>query len=104
MGETETPHFYDFWISGCVPELQNQHSPKEPRKYQMIFEKYYFEKLQNVGHLNFEDVRKDGHREILTIRRMKSWKPWIWDQYLSKNMEWKFGNMEPLWNQETQKL
>ena len=25
MGETQTPHFYDFWIFGRVPEPQNQY-------------------------------------------------------------------------------
>ena len=44
-----------------------------------------FEKHDNVG--------KDGHRQIPTIRPIFFWKSWIWDQYLAKNMKWKCGNM-----------
>ena len=44
--------------------------------------------IPNVG--NF---RKDRRRNIPTIRLIKSCKSWIWDQYLSKNMKFKFGNI-----------
>ena len=52
---------------------------------------------------------KDGHRQIPKNRLMKSWKSWICDQYLSKNMngflliwyeyllqnkKWNFGNIQ----------
>ena len=34
----------------------------------------------------FVNLGKDGHRTIPKSRLMKSWKCWIWNQYLSKNM------------------
>ena len=56
--------------------------------------------------LNFEKpcvviVGKDGHRKIPTIRRTISCKSRIWDQYLSKSMNWFFGKHLKPRNQET---
>ena len=37
---------------------------------------------------------KDGHREMMKMRLIQSQKSWMWDQYLSKNITWKFGNAQ----------
>ena len=37
---------------------------------------------------------KDACRSILFIRFMRSWKSWIWDPYVQKNMEWAFGTYQ----------
>ena len=53
MGETETSHFYDFGISGRVPEPQNQYylsletpshskeSKKKPTHFEMVYYYWY---------------------------------------------------------------
>ena len=54
MGEPKTPHFYDFGISGRVPEPQNQlflslETPghlKKSRKSLEHFQTYYFINLK----------------------------------------------------------
>ena len=40
-----------------------------------------------------------------SLRSVEQWKSWIWDQYLSKSMKSKFGNMGSLklWEQEISK-
>ena len=61
MGESENPHFYDFWIFGRVPEFQNQQSlsletPRllnEIKKIPGTFSKCYLYKSQNAGHPEF---------------------------------------------------
>ena len=58
MGETETPHFYDFGIFGSVPEPPNQYylsfeTPgyltKMKNNHWNMFETSYFYKSQNSG-------------------------------------------------------
>ena len=46
----------------------------------------------------------------MKTRFKKSWKSWVWDQYIPEDMKWHFGNMgalnletKKLWNQETSK-
>ena len=43
-----------------------------------------------------DSFRKDGRRKVTTIRLIKSWRSWIWDQHLSTSIKWGFGNMEPI--------
>ena len=110
MGETETPHFYDFGTFGHVPEPQHQyHLPLETPRYFKQSKKDAKSFLKSIICINLfvENptvwfVRNGGHRKIPTAHLIQSWKSWIWDQYLSKNMTWKFGNMGSLnlWNFE----
>ena len=55
-----------------------------------------------MGIHNFENVRKDGDRNMMKIRLTPSWKSWIWNQYLPENVN---GNLViELRNQETKQL
>ena len=40
---------------------------------------------------------KGACRKVLVIRLIRSWKPRMWNQYLQKTMEWKFGISELNW-------
>ena len=65
----------------------------------------YFWEIQKHG-----NSWKDGHRKIPKIRLIKSWRSWIWDQYIyiykyvyQKNMKLSFGESLKLWNFRTNK-
>ena len=52
------------------------------RNSEMLFSEFWkFEKMKI----------EDGHRKVMKFRLEKSWKSWIWVQYLTENMKWKFG-------------
>ena len=76
MGDTETPHFYDFGISVRVHEPQNHlcsslETPgylKKPRKSKIIFKHIILTNLKMLEVGNFENVGKGGHRQIVKIR------------------------------------
>ena len=46
---------------------------------------------QNAGNPKNVNFGKDGRQTMVKIRLINSWKSWLWDQYLSKDMKWKFG-------------
>ena len=97
MGEAQTPHFHDFWISERVPNSQN----------------HLFSSLETPGHLkqikkhpkslfgNLVKISKKSESRTLTISEKSgagklwrtswsSWNSWIWNQYLRKtgNGKW----------------
>ena len=90
MGGPQTPYFYDFETFECVPKPQNQ--------YYLFFEPPGYltqsrttpDKFQNIMFINFEIS------ELTFCFFAKSWKTLIWDQYLSKSMQWTFGNMDQI--------
>ena len=47
-------------------------------------------KISEAPH--FIDFGKDGRRQMMKIRLIQSWRSWIWDQHLSKHMNWSFCN------------
>ena len=51
----------------------------------------------------FIDFGKGGRRTISSIRSIKSWNYWIWDQSLPEIMKWNFDKSLNLWSQETLK-
>ena len=62
MGETKTPHFYDFGIFEPVTKPQNQHylsleTPGYSKKINQnpwnLFRKYYFYKISKSGNPKF---------------------------------------------------
>ena len=77
MGETKTPHFYDFGICGRVPEpptpviviFEGTRTPKESQKQTWgILKNIMFHKSQNSGTSEvFDDFGKDRRRTIPTI-------------------------------------
>ena len=80
MGETKTPHFYDFGILGRVPGSQNQlfsfEAPGHRNKIKQI--PGTFLKHINLININvlairiFDNFRKGGHRQITMIRLIRS--------------------------------
>ena len=95
MGEPRNSDFYDFWISGRVPEPQNQlflslETPGYLKKTQEnlwdLFKKYYFYTYQHIELHVFGNVGKDGHRKMMKTRLNKSPKSRMWDQYLPENI------------------
>ena len=102
--ETETPQFYDFRISGRVPEPPNQYyflwrpqdTSRNQRAIPIPFSKKYFGEFKILDIQNNENVGKHGHREMMKIRLLKSWRSWILDQYQSKNMKLIFDDMGSL--------
>ena len=69
MGEIETPHFYDFWLFGRVPEPQNHlfvsvvtpwHLKESKKTSQSFSEKCYLVKSQDVWESNVCFVEKAG--------------------------------------------
>ena len=79
------PWFLDFWTPGApyLLFLLYQNAPEIIRKYIGTFLKHIIFHIWTSSFVNFG---KDGHREIPKIRLIKSPKSWIWDQYLSINM------------------
>ena len=79
MGEPQTS-FYDFGISGRVPEPQNQYylsletseyfnkSKQNPKS----FPKHMFWKFRHLRHQQIEVCGKDGHRQMMKIRFINS--------------------------------
>ena len=99
MGETKTPHFYDFGIFETVAKPQNQlfvslETPghlkqikKKPKHFlNIIF--VWTSKFWNPKTLTC--LEKAGTRKIIKIR-LKNPKKWIWDQYRPENMKWFLG-------------
>ena len=70
------------------------------KQSQIISKKQDFINLKNSTSKHIF-LWKDGHRSIPTIRRIASWKSWIWDQYLPENKESKFDKSLKLWDKET---
>ena len=114
MGEPQNPHFYDFGAIGRVPE------PQQPILFNFcdtrirytlsnswnIFENIINNILKMSAIQNFEICGKDGRWKLPSIHLIKCRKSWIWDQYLSKNIDltlWWYGSLK-LWNFETKKL
>ena len=60
MGEPETPHFYDFWISGRVPEPKKQYdlSLEAPGHLKEIKKNPTHLKTK---HLIFRNIKKFGN-------------------------------------------
>ena len=50
---------------------------------------------------NLDKCRKGGRRKILSTRLRKSWKSWIWDQYLPEKHEKQFGKSLKLQQEST---
>ena len=121
MGETETPHFYDFgtfeWARFSQNQLFSLETPgylNKSRNPRTILKNVIFTNLKvlETQHVDIFEQTGTGNDEGPS---KKSWKAWIWDQYLSKNMEREIGNMDlisfknitgfmNLWNQETKEL
>ena len=84
---------------------------KNPRKSKFLWRTIICMNFKPLDIHNFENFWKDRHRQIPTTRLITSWKPWIWDQYLSKIWNgslviwdrWIFETLK-LRNQETKKL
>ena len=100
MGEPQNQHFYDLGIFARVPDPPNQLSLfletpeylKNKEKPLGSFNKYYVINLEILETYLFDNFRKGGHRKM-KIRLTKSWKSWMWDQYLPENMKLKFGKL-----------
>ena len=102
MGETKVLHYYDFRISGRVPEPQSQlflslETPgylKQIKKISWAFKTYYFYQSQNVGTPFVSILEKTGtEQNDDPSNQIKSGKSCIWDEYLPENMKWTFGNL-----------
>ena len=59
-----------------------------------------FKNLKNSKIKTFRWTRfgTDAPRKMMEIRLNNSWKSWIWDQYLSNNTKWKFGNIDQIFS------
>ena len=76
MGETETPHFYDFVIFGRVPEPQNQLClsletpgyPKNREKNMEHLKHFIFINLIVLEFQHVDNFGKDGRRKIPPVR------------------------------------
>ena len=118
-----TTHFHDLGVFGRVHEPPDQYAvifgdteylKTMQETSQICFEELFFRNLKNLEIGNFENVGKDGNRQIPKIRHMNFRKSCIWDQDLStKDTKWTFGNMVSIsinkhemdfWNCETLKL
>ena len=102
MGEPSNPHFYDFGIpdasfspkTNIIYLSRPQDTSNNSRKIKNHFQNTFFwEHFKNWHPCVFAVSGKDRRRTIPTIRRIISWKSWIWDQYLPEHMKWNFGNM-----------
>ena len=82
------PILFIFWDIR-IPKT-NQENPGTFCK-QLMFVNVNVLKIQH-----FDIFWKAGHRKVPLTRLIKSWKSWIWHQYLSKNMKWKFCNMDQI--------
>ena len=81
MGEPKSPHFYDFWIFETVTKPPNQvflfsETPGHLKQSRQI-PKHFLKNMSfiNIGIVeteNLDNVRKDGHRQIMKIRPIKS--------------------------------
>ena len=109
MGEPSNPSFSwirDFRTCPWAPKptIFIFGDPRIPqiieRKTNRFFKNIMFGNFKILKIQLFESIGKDGYRKIRAIRLINSWKSWIRDQYLYKNMKWKFGNMRSLnlWN------
>ena len=92
MGETKSPHFYDFGISGRVTGSQSQIflSLETPGHLKQIQKKTLGHsqtivifiiiisiiKINMLENQDFVNIGKDGRRTIHTIRLIKSRKSW----------------------------
>ena len=83
MGETGTHHFYDVGIIERVPEPQHQYYlsfetlgylKSSKKQSEVISGKNYFWKLKKPENEKFWKIGKDAHRNIMTIRLIKSCK------------------------------
>ena len=98
MGDTKTPHFYDFGIfQPCnqAPKpitfiFGDTRTPNQIQENTNTWKTYYFWEISELWNPLFDISRKDGHRQMMKIRLTKSQKSWIWDQYLPENMTWFF--------------
>ena len=71
MGESQTPHFYDLMIFGCVQTLQNHLcSSLETPGHLTKIKKARWEMFQNI----IAGFLEDGHRQIPKIRLVQSWR------------------------------
>ena len=89
MGETKTPHFYDFGIFEPVTNPQNQlflslETPGDLKEIKGnpwdVFLKYEFYESWNFENSLFDNFGKDGHRQMMKDRVNKSPKSWMRDQ------------------------
>ena len=79
MGETETPHVYDFGTLGRVLSSQNQlcSSLETPgyfkqSKKNILCKNICWGNLKDLEIEHLSTFEKDGHRQIPTIRLMNS--------------------------------
>ena len=74
MGETKTPHFYDFWIFEPVTKPQNQLflSLEAPGHQKTQNAEHTFYESRNFETRNFDIFRQEGHRQMMKIRLKKS--------------------------------
>ena len=77
MGETKTPHFYNFGIFEPITKPQNQlfETPANIQENPQTFSKnIMFYKSRNFEIHNCDIVRTDGQRKVMKIRPNKSQK------------------------------
>ena len=66
---------------------QNQEIPGNLKKTIVVIN------LKTLGHIKLYQLWERRAPKMMKIRLIKSRKSWIWDQYLSKTMKRKFGQM-----------
>ena len=80
---------------------RRQISPNNSRTNPESFSNIVFLEIPKSWKSKLWKHRRDGRRGIPTTRLIHSWKSWIWNQYLSKNMKcfYNIWNFEPseLW-------
>ena len=70
----------------------NTRTPREHQEIPGTISKHIiFLNLKIVETQQIDDFGKDGHRKMMKIRLTNSWKSWIWEQYLSKNVKFECG-------------
>ena len=84
MGEPETHHFYDFGTFGHGPEPHTNYfdlgrhkdTKKQSRESLEHFQAFFIMLISLDIHV-FDQLRKDGHRQMMKSRLIKSQKSWM---------------------------
>ena len=96
MGETKTPHFYDFRIFEPVTRPNKQlflssetpgHLTTNPENPINLQTNSIFINIKMLAPPQNDMFGKDGHRQMMNIRLTHFRKPWIWDQSVPENMK-----------------
>ena len=102
MGDPSFSWFLDFWTCPFFPKpiiliFGDSRTPKKNQEDPQTFlKKSICINLRKLELHDFANLWIDGHRTRMKIRLKKSWKSWIWDQYLSKSTKWKICSMVPI--------